>query len=220
MQYRILKYRILKYGARHSSYFTFTLAALIFTTSLLLPISAYSQKRPVKKNLNDSFESVDASTYDFSFTSAFDSIIGSSTDTDLYEPLTIGNLRRLKDRAQPAWNPDDIDPYRTRRVVEKAFAIQTGRNLNKLLIRSELRDVYREIKQGLVSFRNLFRYSLQTDGSSYQVSKKNVGKKLLELNLEFNAHQGVDPQIKIGELIRFRYDYVQKRPLLEYGFDF
>jgi hypothetical protein len=59
------------------------------------------------------------------------------------------------------------------------------------------------------------------DGSEgLTISKTSKGTSLLELDLQFNASKGVDPQIKIGEFMRFRYDYVDKRPMLEYGLNF
>lgn len=168
-----------------------------------------------KTGLGDS--AVDS--YAFTAESAFD-ILNDTASTDLYDPLTIQTLKRLKEDARPAWDGDDEDVDKTRRVVERALAIQSGRNISSTLEQSELRSTYRAIKQGLKNFQNNFRYSLQTTGKSMEVSKEKKGKKLLELNVELNLKQGLDPQLKMGEHLRFRYDYTSQRPLLEYGFRF
>ena len=52
------------------------------------------------------------------------------------------------------------------------------------------------------------------------LTRKRVGRKLLELNMEFNVKRGLDPQIRIGDTLRFRYDYLYDRTMLELGFNF
>lgn len=157
--------------------------------------------------------------YGFTVDSAFD-ILNDTASTDLYDPITISTLRRLKEDAQPAWDGDDIDPEKTRRVVERAFAIQSGRNLSSTIEKSELKPLYQDIKDGLKEVQDTFRYSVQSNGDSLAVSRKKKGEKLLELNVELSLKQGLDPQFKLGENVRFRYDYSNQRPLLEYGFKF
>jgi len=147
-------------------------------------------------------------------------ILSSTSDTNLYDPLTIQQLRLLKEDAQPSWDPDDIDPDKTRRVVEKAMAIELGRTLAWQIQRSELRDLYNDTSRALKRLQQRFRYSLQSDGNSLSVSRRKQGRKLLELNMEFNVKRGLDPQIRIGDSLRFRYDYLYDRTMLEYGFNF
>ena len=176
---------------------------------------------PIKKRkLDGSLQALEASTYDFSFSSQFDTILNNSADTDLSDPISIENLRRIKEDAQPPWNPEDIDPLRTRRAVEKAFALQTTSQVIRLLEKSDLRDTYHAIKRSYDKFRDAFRYSLQTDGDSVSVSKSEKGEKLLELNIEFSAKRGIDPRINLGESVRVRYDYTYDATLLEFEFSF
>jgi hypothetical protein len=197
-----------------------SLPVICVSALFVLPVSANAQNQPpTQKNLRETLGAQKPGTYDFTLDSAFD-ILNDTTNTDLYDPITISTLRRLKEDAQPAWNPEDIDPDLTRRVVERAFAIQSGRNLSNLINRSELQTTYKSIKQGLKSVQDTFRYSVQNTGNGVEVSKQKQGRKILELNMEFNLKQGLDPQIKIGESVRFRYDYTSKRPVLEYGFRF
>ncbi len=158
--------------------------------------------------------------YEFSLGSTVDDILQDTSDTNLYDPITIGQLRLLKEDAQPSWEPDDIDPYKTRRVVQKAFAIQFGRSISRQIMQSDLRETYRYSLQAYKRLQEVFRYSLQSDGESLAVSRLPKGRKLLELNMEFNVKQGFDPQIRIGDSLRFRYDYVYDRTLLEFGFNF
>ncbi|MEZ4754852.1 MAG: hypothetical protein R3A13_11195 [Bdellovibrionota bacterium] len=79
---------------------------------------------------------------------------------------------------------------------------------------------YHELKKSFSTFQNFFRYSLQNKGDQLTVSKKETGRKLLELSVELNLKKGIDPQIRIGENTRFRYDYYTKGAMLEYGFNF
>lgn len=183
---------------------------------LIAPQPPLNAEAPNRKSLGLNETAV--STTDLSTT--LDRLIDSSTDTDLYDPMTISSLQRLKEDAQPEIHPDDLDPDRTRRVVEKAFAIQFGRSFSQLINRSELKPLYHQVQQSFKSVQDHFRYSLQSNSEGWTVSKRKVGKRLLELSLEFNVKQGVDPQLRIGESVRFRYDYIDQRPMLEYGFDF
>lgn len=161
----------------------------------------------------------DSSTYDFGFGKALD-IFSSSTDTSLYDPLTIATLKQLQEDSKPQMGPDDIDVSKTRRVVEKAFAIQSGRSFSQLMNGSELRSMYRDMLHGIEKVQNLFRYSLQRDSQGLVLSRENKGKKLLEFKLEMSLKQGFDPQVHLSENFRFRYDYTEKRPMIEYGFRF
>lgn len=179
-----------------------------------------AQRRRIGKRFSTTVSSIDISTYDFSVGDEFDRILTTSSDTDLYDPLTIANLRKLKEDAVPPWDPLDIDPERTRKVVEKAFAIQSARSLIKLINQSEIKPVYALFKNTVKNFSDLFRYSVQDRGDELTVSKSKQGDKLIELNLEFNLKQGVDPQINVGDSFRLRYDYTTKRSLFEYGVDF
>lgn len=157
---------------------------------------------------------------EFSFDGQVDEIITTSADTTLYDPLTIEHLKRLKEQAQPFWNPDDIDPEKTRRVVEKALALQTTTSVSRLVKKSELQDTYRHLYRSFKRFKDTFRYSLQSGSNGLSISNRPEGQNLVEFNMEFNAKHGLDPQLRIGDAVRFRYDYVERRPLLEYGFNF
>lgn len=175
---------------------------------------------PLQRNL-DTTETVGAlGAYEFNLGSTLDKILEGTADTDPYDAVTISNLRRLKEDAQPENYPDDLDPYRTRRIVEKALAIQSGNSISRLIQQSELRPLYRAIKQEFFKIREHLKFSLQSGSDGLIVSRKPRGQKLLELNLELNLKQGMDPQIRIGESFKFRYDYVDKVPVLEYGFAF
>ena len=147
-------------------------------------------------------------------------ILKSSRDTSIYDPITLATLRRLRDEAQPINNSDDIDPGRTRNVAEKAFAIQAGRSFTDLMNGSELRDSFRSFQRSLSDIQDIFRYSLLRDDQGVSLSRSKNGQKLIELNLEISAKQGFDPQIRMGENLRVRYDYTSQVPLLEYGFRF
>ncbi|MGI6525747.1 MAG: hypothetical protein ACOX2O_10750 [Bdellovibrionota bacterium] len=165
-------------------------------------------------NLN----SEDRGMYNFRLTASIDDLLVDSDDK--YDPITINQLRMLKEEAQPSWHPDDVDPYQLRRVAQKALTIEVGRAFSKRINGSELRPTYRAALRTYHSIQERFRYSIQDNGDAITFSRKNKGKKLLELNLDLNLKRGLDPQILIGDFMRFRYDYVYKRAMLEYGFDF
>lgn len=185
--------------------------------------SAWAQSKPKPidpKRLKDSLNAGEAAIYGFSLSSALDKIIADSANTDLYDPITIQSLRRLRDEAQPRYLLDDVDPELTRRVAEKALAIQSGRSLSSLLAGSELKSTYRQLLTSLDTLQNTFKYSLQDAGGDLKFSRVSKGKKLLELKLEFNLKQGVDPQVRLGNNFRLRYDYLDRTPMFEYGFSF
>jgi hypothetical protein len=141
-------------------------------------------------------------------------------NTSAYHPLTLAHLRLLKEVAQPTLHPEDYDPDMTKIVVQKVLAIQSGRALSRLVEGSELRQTYRAAMTDIKALQNRFRYSLQSDGEGVAVSRQKLGRKLMELNLELNVRQGFDPQIHFGKDVRFRYDYLRQRAMLEYGFEF
>lgn len=215
----IKNYRLIIIASKNFFLFLLLTAFLVSYSSELFAQSAKKlRKRLPKKSL--SIESSADDIYNFDLVSSFDDLLLDSTDSNLYDPITISSLQRLKDDARSVWNPEDIDPTKSRKIVEKALAIQSGVTISKLIAKSELKNSFKEVKRGLDSFQQFFRYSLQTDGESLTVSKKNHGKKLLELNVEINAKNGLDPQIHIGESFRFRYDYISKQTLLEYATNF
>ncbi|RMG39705.1 MAG: hypothetical protein D6719_12690 [Candidatus Dadabacteria bacterium] len=208
------------------------ITALVLTTLLLLSLfctagEVYAKPRKkirkpsrISKNLGQEARSLDLNIYDFTLAETVTNIIEDSANTDLYDQLTLNNLQRLKEEAQPPWNPADIDPYKTRQVVEKALAIQSGRSIIKLLNQSELRSSYLAFKRYLNSIRKALSFSLQDSGDRYLISREKKGKQLIELNMEFNLRNGLDPQLNLGNSLRFRYNYLEKRPVLELGFDF
>jgi hypothetical protein len=158
--------------------------------------------------------------YEFSLNQELDTLLEHSADTDLYDPLTIARLRELQEDAEPPWKPDDVDPYKTRRVVEKAFAIQSARTISRVLQKSELAPAYRAFLRGVKSVQDFCRYSVQDTGEDITVAKETRGDKLLEFNMQFNLKQGVDPQIRVGDSFRLRWDYSASRTLFEYSLDF
>ncbi len=159
-------------------------------------------------------------TFSFSFPDTLDSLFESSIRSDLYDSITVMNFRRLKEQADPYWDGDEADPIRSRRAAEKGLAMQTATSLSNVLKKSELRDTYFQLREAFRDLQNTFRYSVQSDGESLTVSRSSKGKKWLELQMEFNAKRGVDPQIRLGDHLRLRYDFIESRPLLEVGADF
>ena len=59
---------------------------------------------------------------EFSLGSTVDDILQDTSDTNLYGPLP--GQQAAEEDAQPSWEPDDIDPYKTRRVVQKCHTIR------------------------------------------------------------------------------------------------
>lgn len=144
----------------------------------------------------------------------------SSNDMEIYDPITISTLRRLKDEAQPPLEPDYVDPATTQKVVEKALAMQSIRNMSRLLQRSELRTLYRDIRESFRAVQDFFKLSVKDDGKSLVTSPSKKGEKLLEFSLELNAKRGFDPELRFSDSVRMRYDLQDGRPMLEYGVDF
>lgn len=199
------------------------LQQVLAITCLFTTCHAEPGRRPIKKKMNTHFDilqNADSPIYDFRLGASIDKMLSQGSDTDLYDPMTIENLKRLKEEAQPQLNPDDIDPLRTRTVVEQALALQSGQSVINLIKTSDLRETYLAIKRGFLNFQDAVRYKVQRDSSGFQVSREKKGKSLIEFNVEFNAHTVLDPQLRIGEVVRFRYDYGDKAPVLEYHYQF
>lgn len=142
------------------------------------------------------------------------------SETYLYDPLELAELRRLKDRAQPDLRIEEPDGAETRRISEKALSMQTARSFVKLLQGSDLKDGYEAFQESLKSLNDTFRYSLQDNGSGLVVSKGNKGKKLVEFKLEFNLRHGAEPNLAIGDSFRLRYDMKSHGPVAEYALNF
>jgi hypothetical protein len=148
-------------------------------------------------------------------------MLESTSTGDIYDPLTISTLKRLRDEAIPPWDPYDIDPEETRHVAERALTIQSSRAFAELMNGSDLKPTFRAIKEAFKEFKDLFKLKVEQNHEGIQVnSSKSKGRPLLELSLEINPKQGFDPQIRFGESVRLRYDYIDQQPLLEYGVDF
>ncbi|MBX7144415.1 MAG: hypothetical protein K1X79_08205 [Oligoflexia bacterium] len=199
--------------------------AILLALALSLIISpdlsiAQTRRPPDGKSLKGALGGEDVGLYQFSFASTFDKIFTTSASTDLYDPITIQTLKTLRDEAIPRYNPEDVDAGLVRRVAEKALAIQSGRGFSRLVAGSELRGPYLGLMDELRAIQDIFRYSIQSTGEQVVLTRERKGKRLVELSLEFNLKQGVDPQIRFGDSVRFRYDYISKTPLLEYGFTF
>jgi hypothetical protein len=206
-------YLLLNIFSAENFYKFFCLGMVCF----FIPLFALAQPPQANgKVLN--LNSEDRGMYNFRLTASIDDLLVDSDDK--YDPITINQLRMLKEEAQPSWHPDDVDPYQLRRVAQKALTIEVGRAFSKRINGSELRPTYRAALRTYHSIQERFRYSIQDNGDAITFSRKNKGKKLLELNLDLNLKRGLDPQILIGDFMRFRYDYVYKRAMLEYGFDF
>lgn len=196
-----------------------TALAAMFWVACSIPAAHAAPPFPNLKTLK-SPSYLEASPYSPNFAGTFNSILESSVDSNLYDPLTIATLKRLREDAQPFYNPRDVDPDRTRRIGEKALAIQSGRSLAEVLDHSELQPVFFSIKQEMEGIKRLFGFSLQNVGHGYAVSRDPRGKKLVEFGIEFNLKRGIDPQIRLGEKFRLRYDFVDQRPIFEFATNF
>jgi len=158
-------------------------------------------------------------TYDSSASSNLSDLIAEGAP-DAYNPLTLANLRLMKEVAQPKHRPEDYDSDLSERIVSKMLTIQTSRSLSTLIQQSELRQSYISAIRTIKRIQERFRYSLQNKGDALTLSRQNEGRKIMELNLDFNLRQGVDPQINFGKYFRMRYDFIANRSMLEFGLEF
>lgn len=152
--------------------------------------------------------------------STIDSILSSTPRTDIYDPLVLHSTRRLEERIMPRGDINNFDDSLANRAAQKVFVVQGTREMLSTLQRSEFRELYYGGRDLFNAFRNTFRYSLQSDGGGYSVSRESSGEKLIEFNVELDMKQGFDPQLRFGEGFRVRYDYIRGQPLLEFGVEF
>ncbi len=196
------------------------LLIIICVNALLGPLPLLAQdinKRGLSSSSGGSGSYSNSAT---GFDTTFSSMMTDGSNNKAFDPLVIKQLRLLQEDAAPRWDPDDYDEEIRERASQKGFVIETVRNLDAVVKNSELKFFYSGLKRDFKAIRNYFAYSLQTDGEEYSVSRERQGKKLLELNMEFNLKQGIDPQIRIGESYRIRYDYTYRSTMLEYVLDF
>jgi len=197
---------------------------LFFLVNLLFSFSQNLLAQGPNKKIYSSREASGSGTYDFSFQSSLDTFISENYDSSKYDPITISQMARLKQQAVPYWHPenynDDYDVDITKRVTEKALVIQSAHHISGLLSHSELQQTFHAMQRWFKSVKDQFNYSVQTNGEGYNISRSVHGEKLLELDIEFNLKQGVDPQIRVGKYMRFRYDYTYNVTFLEYTLNF
>lgn len=200
-----------------------TLATCAEATPLIkqTPTNRPRSPRPPGKSLNrgggGSVQAEDPFRFDLD--SAVE-VLADSTELDLYDPLTLSTLKRLKEDATPPYDPHDIDPVRTRHVVEKALAIQAGRTMANLLRSSDFRDFHRLVLKNLDFLHGLLTLSVSRGHDGLNAGRTPDGESLFAFNLRMSVRDGFDPQIRLSDSLRFRYDLGERQTLLEYGIGF
>lgn len=124
----------------------------------------------------------------------------------VFDPYYMDSLSRMAAEANPPNQPNDFDPDRAEEVAQKALTVKLADSMNRTLQGSELKDEYKATLKEISRLKRLVNYSVQRDGSSYAVSRKRKGKKLVEFQVEPSSKTGLSPQLKIGAMGRLRYD--------------
>jgi hypothetical protein len=211
-------------GSITSALLNFDLSTYAEATPLVgqTPRNRPRSPRPPGKSLSrgGSSSSVQAEDpFRFDLDSAVE-VLSDSTEIDLYDPLTLATLKRLKADATPPYDPYDIDPVRTRHVVEKALAIQAGKTMANLLRTSDLRDFHRLVLKNLDFLQGLLTFSVSRGHDGLNAGHTPDGESLFAFNLRMSVRDGFDPQIRLSDSLRFRYDLGERQTLLEYGIGF
>lgn len=142
-------------------------------------------------------------------------IVNFTADTNLFDPFTVAELERAASEASPRYDGwDDAD--KLRQVTERAFGLTAAQNIVRALETSDLRPTYLALKDSMRTVQRSVNYSVQTNGDEIAVGRAVKGRKLVELEIEFNARRLIDPHIKIGKHLRVRYDPDNSGPMLEY----
>jgi hypothetical protein len=136
--------------------------------------------------------------------------------TNLYDPLTIARLKRMQEMVAPQINIDDVDVEQTRSITEDALAIQSGRSAVRLIERSELQPLYRSIKDEFSAIQDALRFGVQQTPNGVSFTRKRKGRRLVELQVQFDPKTVLEPQLKIGDAVRFRYDFDQGEAIMEF----
>ncbi|MCO6430437.1 MAG: hypothetical protein J5J00_06200 [Deltaproteobacteria bacterium] len=182
---------------------------------------AEAQSGPNKRDVFISSSRAMSSDHLLTSNTTFEDVVSFDIqDFHRYDRRSIKLFERLIEVSQPRWNPRDADPDQDERAAHRAFTVQAGRGASILVKGSELYPAFLSVKRGLDDIRDSVRFSVQADEASLVVSKERRGHKILEFNLEFNVSQGLDPRIRIGELVTFRYDLIDRMSILEYELDF
>lgn len=202
--------------------FCLKITLLIFVISglnlLLAEAKAERNKNPRSPNTRALIDNSDS--YDYSASDALGGIIENSANTDLYDPITLGELRILKERAQPSTSKDDIDPDEIRYIGEKALAIQSSTTLLPLIRNSEIGFALSSLESGYLYISQFFRVKLNHTGERLIISREDDSLTLIELNIKMSISNGLDPQLRLSENIRMRYDWKKAIGFIEYAEDF
>lgn len=137
---------------------------------------------------------------------SFPSMITWGDTGAVFDPYYLDNLKRMAYEANPHDNPNEFDPDRAEEVAQKALTVKLADSANRTLAGSDLKDEYRLAIKTVSDLKKLVNYSVQRSDTGYAVSKKKKGKKLLEFQVEPSTRTGLSPQLKVGQMGRFRYD--------------
>ncbi|MCB0319888.1 MAG: hypothetical protein KDD60_03120 [Bdellovibrionales bacterium] len=168
---------------------------------------------------------------DLTSTAPLENIWQGYTNSDAYEQFTLGTLYRLKDQAQPTWDPENIDPIESRRLVKKALAIQGIGTFSQMLRQSELQPEFDSLRRTIKTVRETIRFSLNDSPSGLSVDRGrpkrsssqeglDLGSPVAEFRLDLSPKSGFDPQIIFTESLRLRYNLLRDISMLEYNIQF
>lgn len=197
---------------------------LLLTMCLLVISAEQAEARPGRKPFNRKLF-VDSERQSpglalYSFESSFNDFIHPRSRQDGYDSNSLHRLQLLHQDAAPLLNPDDFDLDRTRRATTKALMMEGGHSVSMLVHNSELGSIYRSALRSFKRIQSQFRYSIQESHTGYEVAREKRGKKIIELDLQFDIKRGVDPQLTFWDTIHFRYDPIYKRAIIGYDFRF
>lgn len=160
----------------------------------------------------------------YSIRDSFQSIISEATNTNLYDSLSISQLQFEKERAQPRNSPEDLDPEKSRSLVEKAFGYQLTKATLPILRNSQIRQSYRLVEETYFDLRSLLSLGLATDGQdlsfNHSAAKKPNNYEIFKFNLTMSPQNGLEPQLNLGEDFRLRYDLNEQAAHFECQFNF
>lgn len=139
---------------------------------------------------------------------------------EIYEPEYLHRLQRYKDKAQPFWDPQDIDPDAAKYAVSRAFLVQFATQFYSLLKKSEFGREVKRMRKKFRELRNTARVSVQSDGQNTFLSQKKEGEKLFEFKLYLDPKSIIEPQLVITDKLRVRQDLSENATMLEYHIDF
>jgi hypothetical protein len=115
----------------------------------------------------------------------------------------------------------DLDESKTRSFTQKLIFFQVADSVTNFVKGSKLEEVYKEFVDKLKAASDATTVQVgQTGSGDLKLVRNHSSGQLIEFKLHASMKNGIEPQLKLTDAVRFRYDVLDNDALLEYRVDF